>query len=389
MNFFCIVLFSVIAISGNSVPVIIFSYALSAVFLVILLKAGILIRLSSLLCVVFSFLIFIPLAFVLPLGNTLKFVLAVSSILVAAIPYTYIKTLGLPTQQNIFKWVLNIFLLGSFLHASGVLGDNMEVYKNFVHMPQLGNLARESSLSFFNQRFFGFFMEPSYFAAYFSLACSALFIVGARTSSLIYFFVGFLLCPSPNFFIGIAVVFYAFRNIIVATPKHFVLSTLFVVIVISLQTPRLIGFFNDILFFLDGGYRLTSFSHRLILPLVDFVAAHGDGEIPLDYACVSSFSCSHFLSKIPVITFWSFFSFAGVISYLLFVRAFLKKSFFSIALFFLISSIFSGGSAFVPHFALIFVMSVGFLNVVNRHTPSELLNSKLRSAENLHERRSL
>lgn len=382
MKFLAYMLFVVFAISGDNILLVLFCYLLAAVFGIIFLtvREVTFTYSQSLQGLAFVSMAVPPLIF-LPTENVLRFFMAIYAVGFAALLYTYILTLNPAKQKRFFKNILSFFLFGSLIHASGILGDQMQIYKSLLQIPLISNLEREASLGLFSRRFFGFFSEPSYFAVHYSLLCSALFLSGAEKSAVIYFAIGFTLCPSPNFILGPAIVFYAQWGEIVLSPKKLLGGIILTSALFYLQFERLSGFYYDLRFFLDGGYRLTSFSHRLIVPIQEFSHIYKSNLIPLPYICIDDLSCSSFLMKVPIVTIWTFFSFLGVASYLLLIKIITGKSFITVGLLVIGCSIFAGGSAFMPHFALVLMTSFFALDLKKSSLNSQRVAPSLTSPE--------
>jgi len=294
----------------------------------------------------------------MPQANLIRFFMSVFFLLGAVLLWTYI--IGKPTHERarFFEILLRIYIIGALIQMSGVMGSQMETFKAIVQHPLLSNLERESNLAILGTRFFGFFSEPSYFALYHSVMCAALYLSGAAKRALIYFLIGVTLCPSPNFLFGAIVILYAQRKKIVLSPRHMIGALALATAVGVLLANRLGDFVDDVNLFLSGSYRLTSFSQRLILPILDFSELVREDQLPLPYSCIADGTCPVSLARIPLFTFWAFFTFSGLIFYLLLSWKMTGKSIITVVFFMLLATIFSGGSGFLPHFALVFISSI-------------------------------
>ena len=346
-----IILFSV---SGNNVFLVSICYIFSAIFgILFLIENRVFFTRNTLFASVLFVTYLVSSFLLLPVENVVRFLMAVYAFFGVSIIFRYLLNLPLNEIQNVFHKVILFYLLGSIIQASGVLGHQMELYKSLFEIPYIVNSQREVDLGIFETRLSGFFSEPSYFAVHYSIACAALFLCGNFRSAVLYFCIGFLVCPSPIFLFAGAIVILSGQFSFKVRLKHIVMACLLLAFLLYFQASRFYAFWNDLNFVLDGGHRLTSFTHRLMLPVIEFLKFLFSNDIPLPYGCIESQSCSPYLLKIPFITFWVFSSLHGLAAYIFMMKILTMKSFSRISVCLIVGSIFSGGSAFMPHFAFI------------------------------------
>lgn len=299
----------------------------------------------------------------MPQSNALRFLMAVFFLLGAALLWIYIIEKPTRERARFFEILLRIYIIGALIQVSGVMGPQMETFKAITEQPLVVNLERESNLAILGTRYFGFFSEPSYFALHYCLLCAALYLSGAVNRALTYFLIGVILSPSPSFLFGMIVVLYAQRKKIVRSPRYIISALVLAAIVAIPVSDRLSRFVEDVNLFLSGRYALTSFSQRLVLPIFDIIDLTRAYELPLPYSCMTEGSCPASLARMPLLTFWAFFTIPSLIFYLLLSWKITGERIGTVFFFLILATIFSGGSAFLPHFALVFISSIFILGL--------------------------
>ena len=357
MSYALIIPLLLLTISGNSQLLIIISLLFSLPFLPIGLQYAKSVKVTNIKYYVILALTFIYLFINLPIENLMRFFLVILVIYISFFVIKFIFDLPEDIQRKIFFSVVYIYFIGCLVHILGLFGNDMQVYKSLVGFSDISNLEREENLGILDKRYYGFFAEPSFFALYVSLMSLCLLKCNRFKESITFIFMGYILSPSPIFvlfFIAILSVVFKF-SLKISFRNTFV--TLFLVGLFFSQFDRFLNIFNDMMYVISGGYKLSSYTHRIFLPISD--------------ACINDASCSQFNTKLPILTMWIFFTFGGLVFFLLLVSALTQTSFFRISWTLILFSIASGGSAFTPQFIFGYLL---FLKLL-----AELKNKDLNS----------
>lgn len=339
-----------LTVSGNSQLLIIISLISCLPFVPIGLKYAKSVELANIKYYVILALTFMYLFVNLPNENLMRFFLVILVIYISFLVVKFIFDLPEDIQEKIFFSVVFVYFFGCLVHFLGIAGNDMQIYKSLVGFSDISNLEREQELGILGKRYYGFFAEPSFFALYLSLLSLCILKCNRFKESITFIFLGYILSPSPIFilfFIGILSVVFKFslkislRNICII---------FFLVVLVFSQFDRLYDTFNDMMYVINGGYKLSTYTHRIIFPIVEFYNLFVSSQLPLSYSCINDATCSQFNTKIPILTMWIFFTFGGLVFFLLLVRVLTQTSLFRIFWTLILLSIASGGSAFTPQF---------------------------------------
>ena len=309
-------------------------------------------------------LIFIYLCAYLPNENLMRFFLVIFIIFISFLVIRFIFDLPDIMQEKIFFSVILIYFFGCLAHFIDLAGNDMLVYKSLVGFSDISNLEREENLGILDKRYYGLFAEPSFFALYVSLMSLCILKCNRFKESITLIFLGYILSPSPIFILFfIAILSVTFKFSLKISLKN-ISITFFLLLLFFSQLDRFYDIFNDMMYIIGGGYKLSSYTHRIFLPINEFYNLFVSSQIPLNYSCINDSICSQFNIKLPILTMWTFFTFSGLVFFVLLVSLLMQVSFFRILWTLILFSIASGGSAFTPHFIFGYLLFLKLLSEI-------------------------